>query len=215
MQSKIDLRPNQTIVFIGDSITDMGRSQAAYRPFGSGYVHFAANLLLAKYPHLNLNIVNTGINGNTIYDLKSRWEEDCIEYKPDILSVLIGINDLWYQNVEFEKLPAEVYVGEYESIYRQLLSRAKEQCNCQMVLMESFMFCNDSENQMFKELRTYIGIVHKLAEQFDAVLVRLQSGIDEQIKQVPPEKWSQDMVHPYIWAHTWIARRWLEAAGLQ
>jgi len=214
MQSKIDLKPNQTIVFIGDSITDAGRSEPAYQPFGFGYVHFVANLLLAKYPRLNLNIVNTGISGNTVQDLKARWETDCIAYKPDILSVLIGVNDLWRQYAEPERWPDAVYPDEYESIYRQLLSTASQRCNCRLVLMEPFMFCNDLEIQMYKDLRAYIKIVHNLAEQFDAVLVPLQSGIDEQIKQVPAEKWASDSVHPYVWAHAWIAQCWFEATNL-
>jgi lysophospholipase L1-like esterase len=211
---KIDLRPGQTIVFIGDSITDMGRSQPAYRPLGFGYVHFVGNLLLAKYPQLNLNIVNSGISGNTVRDLKNRWEEDCLEYKPDILSVLIGINDLWRRYEEPEKMPAAVYPDEYELTYRQLLSQVKQKCNSQLVLIEPFMFCDDLENKIFQDLWTYIRIVHHLAKEFDAVLVPLQSWIDEQIKQIPPEKWSHDSVHPYIWAHAWIAQRWLEATGL-
>jgi len=224
MQPKIDLKPSQTIVFIGDSITDMGRSQPAYRPLGFGYVHFVGNLLLAKYPQLNLNIVNTGISGNTVRDLKNRWVKDCLEHKPDILSVLIGINDLWRQYGEPERMPAAVYPEEYELTYRRLLSlvsaeravagQAKQRCNSQLVLIEPFMFCDDAENKIFQDLRTYIRIVHNLAKEFDAVLVPLQGWIDEQIKQVPPEKWSQDSVHPYIWAHAWIAQRWLEATGL-
>jgi len=76
------------------------------------------------------------------------------------------------------------------------------------------MFCSDRENQMFKGLRRYIEIVHKLAEQFDGVLAPLQNRIDEQIKQVPPGKWSVDSVHPYVWAHARIAERWFEATGL-
>jgi len=214
MQTKIELKPNQTILFTGDSITDMGRLEPAYRPFGCGYVHFVANLLLAKYPQRNLNIVNTGISGNTIRDLQARWQKDCIKYKPDILSVLIGVNDLWRQHAEPEYLPYAVYPDEYELTYRLLLSQAKEQCNCQLVLMEPFMFCGDKENQMFKGLRTYIKIVHKLAKEFDAVIVPLQSRIDEQMKQVTPDKWSADMVHPCVWAHAWIAQQWLEATGL-
>lgn len=214
MRSKIELKPNQTILFTGDSITDTGRLELAYQPFGYGYVNFVANLLLARYPQLNLNIVNTGISGNTIRDLQARWEEDCIKYKPNILSVLIGVNDLWRQHAGPEYLPYAVYPDEYELTYRRLLSRAREQCSCQLALMEPFMFCNNPENPMFKALRIYIETVHKLAEEFDAVLVPLQSRIDEQIKQVPPEKWAMDSVHPYVWAHAWIAQRWLEAAGL-
>lgn len=214
MRAGIELKADQTIVFIGDSITDMGRGEPAYRPFGYGYVNFAANHLLAKYPGLNLDIVNTGLSGNSIRDLQSRWDRDCIGHKPDILSVLIGVNDLWRQYAEAEKRPRAVYPEEYELTYRRLLLAAKEQCNCQLVLMEPFMFCSDRENPMFKGLRTYIRTVQELAQEFDGVLVPLQSKIDEQIKQVPPEKWASDMVHPYVWAHAWIAQRWLEATGL-
>jgi lysophospholipase L1-like esterase len=214
MQPKIELKLNQTIVFIGDSITDADRNIPAYRPFGYGYVHFVANILLAKYPQLNLNIINTGISGNTIRDLKSRWEKDCIKFKPDILSVLIGINDMYRRYEEPQKKPRAVYEDEYELTYRQLLSQAKQQCNCQLILMQPFMFCNDPENKIFRNLRNYIDIVDRLAEEFRAVLVPLQSEINKQIKQVPPEKWSNDSVHPYIWAHAWIAQRWLQVTGL-
>lgn len=214
MRSKIELKPNQTTVFIGDSITDTGRLEPEYRPFGYGYVNFVANYLLAKCPQLNLNIVNTGVSGNTVRSLQARWEKDCIKHKPDVLSVLIGVNDLWRRYAEPDRLPEAVYPDEYELTYRRLLSRAREQCSCQLVLMEPFMFCSDRGNPMFRGLQTYIETVHKLAQEFDAVMVPLQSRIDEQIEQVPSEKWAMDMVHPYVWAHAWIAQRWLEATGL-
>lgn len=214
MQPEINLKPGQALVFIGDSITDAGRVEPPYRPFGYGYVHFVANTLLARYPEFDLNIVNTGVHSNTVRDLKSRWAKDCIGHKPDVLSVLIGVNDLWRQHAEPERLPEAVYPDEYELTYKQLLSRAREECNCRLVLMEPFMFCSDRENRMFKGLRRYIEIVRKLAEEFDAVLVPLQRRVDEQIKHVPAEKWSVDSVHPYVWAHAWIAERWFEATGL-
>jgi len=214
MQHIIELKPNQTILFIGDSITDAGRLEPAYRPFGYGYVHFVANMLLATYPHFDLNIVNMGINGNTVRSLKARWEKDCIKYHPDILSVLIGVNDMWRQHMEPARLPEAVYPGEYELTYRQLLSRTTQQTNCQLVLMEPFMFCVDPGNKMFRDLQAYVHIVRGLAEEFDAVLVPLQAQVDEQVRQVPPEKWAADSVHPCVWAHAWIAQRWLEATGL-
>ena len=214
IRTNIELGPNQTIVFIGDSITDTDRLEPVYRPFGYGYVNFVANHLLATYPELDLNIINTGISGNTIRDLQARWEKDCIRYNPDTLSVLIGINDVWRQYAEPDRLPQAVYPQEYELTYRQLVSRAKQQCNCQLVLMEPFMFCNNPQDSMFEGLQTYISVLHQLANEFDAVLVPLQTKVNEQIKQVPPEKWSMDMVHPYVWAHAWIAQRWIEATGL-
>jgi lysophospholipase L1-like esterase len=214
MQSKIELKPNQTIVFIGDSITDAGRREPEYAPFGRGYVHFVANTLLARYPTLDLNIINAGISGNTIRELKARWENDCLQHKPDVLTVLVGINDLYWQHVDFQEPSQAVYADEYELTYRQLLSRARQQQNCQIVLMEPFMFCDDLQNEMRLGLRTYIEIVHKLADEFRAVLVPLQSCIDRQIKQVPPQMWSADSVHPYQWTHAWIAQRWFEATAL-
>ena len=107
-----------------------------------------------------------------------------------------------------------MYLDEYEATYRQLLTRAKQACNCQLVLAEPFMFCDDSDNAMFKGLGAYIEIVHKLAEEFDAVLVPLQEKINEKIKSVPTQKWADDMVHPFVWAHAWIGMRWLEAVCL-
>ncbi|MFA5785238.1 MAG: hypothetical protein WC962_10205, partial [Phycisphaerae bacterium] len=85
----LQLKPNQTILFTGDSITDAGRSERAYRPFGNGYVHFTANYMLAKYPQYDLGIINTGISGNTVGDLERRWERDCLAHQPDVLSMLI------------------------------------------------------------------------------------------------------------------------------
>lgn len=214
MSTGIELKSNQTIVFIGDSITDADRNRPAYRPLGFGYVHFVANTLLAKYPQLNLNIINTGISSNTVRDLKSRWEKDCIRFKPDVLSVLIGVNDVWRQYAEPEYLNQAVYEEEYELTYRLLLSQIKQQGDSQLILMEPFMFCNDTKNEIFRSLRNYIDIVDNLAEEFGAVLVPLQSEIDKKIKQVPPEKWSADAIHPYIWSHAWIAQHWLQATGL-
>jgi lysophospholipase L1-like esterase len=212
MKNKIEIKHNDTIVFIGDSITDAGRLLSGYKPFGYGYVNFAANQLLAKYPDYNIEIINTGISGNTIRDLKLRWENDCLKHNPDIVSVLIGINDVW--RLHTNRLNEAVLLDEYELTYKQLLARVKEKGNIQLILMEPFMFCDDSNNPFYKDLQNYIAAVHRLAEQYSALLVPLQKSINEMIERVPQERWSDDMVHPYIWAHCWIAQRWLDATSL-
>lgn len=214
MLNKIELKPNDKVLFIGDSITDADRNLRAYKPFGFGYVHFAANYLLGKYPTYNLNIINTGISGNTIADLKGRWQKDCLDHNPDILSILIGVNDVWRQFAAKDELPYAVPLDEYETTYRQLLTIVKQKCNSQLVICEPFMFCDDFNNTMFAHLRTFIEAVHRIADDFGAVLVPLQKAIDERIKDVPPQNWSLDMVHPEVWAHAWIAQQWLIAAGL-
>jgi len=213
MRGDVELRDNQTILFIGDSITDADKSRLAYSPYGFGYVHFVANWLMATYPNLDFNIINTGISGNTVRDLKERWDSDCISYKPDVLSVLVGVNDAWRYYAE----PGSAYgvdVKEYEVTYRQLLLQAKQECKCQIVLMEPFMFCDDPGDVVFEGLQQYVQTVQGLANEFDTVLVPLQRLINEEIERVPPGKWSEDMVHPYVWAHAWIAKRWLESTGL-
>jgi lysophospholipase L1-like esterase len=251
MKDNLNITPGQTILFIGDSITDADRNSRAYKPFGFGYVHFIANFLLAKYPTYNLNIINRGISGNTIRDLKSRWQKDVVaklrseaskhsedphvvfpkrsegkvmgaDHKPDILSILIGVNDVWRRFAGEEELPYAVFQEEYESTYRLLLAQVKEKCNSRLVICEPFMFCDDLSTPMFRELRRYIETVRRIAAElvrrpcggFDAVLVPFQKSIDEQISQVPPQNWSDDSVHPHLWAHSWLAQQWLISTGL-
>ena len=136
MQKKLDLNPNQTVLFIGDSITDADRKLRAYKPFGFGYVHFVANFLLGKYPTYNLNILNTGISGDTIADLKGRWQKDCLDHNPEILSILIGVNDVWRQFATEDDLPYAVSLDEYEATYRQLLTMVTQKCNSRLVICE-------------------------------------------------------------------------------
>ena len=214
MRPRLNRKEGQTILFIGDSITDVNRLMPAYEPYGFGYVHFTTYNLLARYQELNLNIVNTGISGNTVRDLATRWDKDCLAYKPDILSIMIGVNDVWRQQAEEQDLPDAVYIEEYEATYGNLLLQAKAHCDSQLVLIEPFMFCQDKKNAMFKDLQAYIKVVNKLASEFDAVVVPLQKLINKQLKHIPAERWSDDMVHPYLWAHAWISQRWLEITRL-
>ena len=113
-------QPHQKLLFIGDSITDCGRRQEPHAPYGSGYVHLARAFLLARYPELQLEIVNRGISGNTVRDLAARWEQDVIAERPDWLSVKIGINDAW--RTVAGRLDEAVPLDEYERTYRRLLA---------------------------------------------------------------------------------------------
>jgi acyl-CoA thioesterase-1 len=214
MAKTIELKSGDTVLFIGDSITDADRNDLAHKPFGFGYVHFVANHLLGKYPTYNLNIINTGISGNTIRDLKSRWQKDCLDHNPDTLSILIGVNDVWRQFATEDELPYAVLLDEYETTYRQLLAMVTQRCNSRLVICEPFMFCDDYNNPMFAQLRRYIEAVRRIANDFNACLVSLQKAIDEHIKEVPLQNWSTDSVHPEVWAHAWLAQQWLITTGL-
>ena len=96
-----DLPKGSTILFQGDSITDAGRERGAYYAndyggMGQGYVRHIVTELLAKHPDKDLKIYNRGISGHKVYQLRDRWEDDCMMLKPDILSILIGVNDHWH-----------------------------------------------------------------------------------------------------------------------
>lgn len=210
----IQLKARDTIVFIGDSITDAEHHRQAYRPLGFGYVHFAGNLLRARRPELNLNLVNTGVSGDTIIDVQHRWERDCVAHRPNVVSVLVGVNDVWQLTMEPDLAVTAADPSRYEVTYDQLLSCARDRCNCQFVLMEPFMFCRDGRNPVFSALMPYIETVHRLAAKYDALLVPLQREIDRRTAEIPPERWSDDGVHPHVWAHAWIALQWLQATGL-
>ena len=93
MADKITLKTDMRVLFTGDSITDCGRGLV--HRLGTGYVRNIARSLKKNYPELNISIENTGIGGNTTRDLLRRWQEDCIDVRPDVLSILIGVNDLW------------------------------------------------------------------------------------------------------------------------
>jgi len=210
----IQLKANDTILFIGDSITSADRHRQAYAPLGFGYVHFAGNFLMARHPDLDLRLVNTGISGDTVLDLKQRWQKDCLAHRPGVLSVLVGINDVWQLTMEPGSARTASTPGQYELTFDQLLAQAKESCDCRLVLMEPFLFSRDPHNEVLRALRPYVEVVHRLASKHRAILVPLQTRIDRLIREIPAEKWSADTVHPYLWAHAWIAQQWLEATGL-
>jgi lysophospholipase L1-like esterase len=127
----------QKVLFIGDSITDCGRRTEPHAPYGTGYVHLARALLLARYPSLGLEVVNRGIGGNTVRDLAARWEQDVIVEHPDWLSIKIGINDVWRTVVA--RHAEAVPLDEYEQTYRHLLEQTKERTSARLILMEPYV----------------------------------------------------------------------------
>jgi acyl-CoA thioesterase I len=214
VKPRIQLEAGNRIVFIGDSITDADRDECTYGPLGRGYVHFVGNALLAKYPDLNLDIVNTGVGGDTVSDMQRRWETDCLSRQPNVLSVMIGVNDAWYRAIGSDIEGRVASPEQYEVTYDQLLVAVKKRCDCQVVLMEPFVFSADLNDRLRGAVEPYVEIAGKLAAKYRTVLVPLQKNINELIVRVAPERWSDDSVHPLPWAHAWIAQQWLEATGL-
>ncbi len=208
------LSDGQVVVFIGDSITDCGRRDIA-QPLGNGYVKFIAELIAIRYPPLNVRIINKGISGNTVADLRDRWHDDVLTIKPDWLSVLIGINDV-HRTLTGD--PTAVPPNRYEELYRQCLELTMERTNAQVVLMEPFYISTDIETdswrtKVLKALKEYQAIVRQLADEFNAVFVPLHELFQEQLRYRHADAFCPEPVHPNQFGHLLIAHAWLKAMG--
>ncbi len=200
----------EKVLFTGDSITDAGR-RAEFAPYGRGYVGKVIELVTAKYPDRRITWVNTGIGGHAVRELWPRWQEDVIAHQPDWLSVMVGINDA-HRFLKSEP-QNKIDVAEYEDTYRKTLTAAREKTSARLVLMESFYLSTDPQHISMKTLAQYLDVVHRLAEEFDALLVPVHQDFQRALAVRPPEAWSEDNVHPFPVGHALIALSWLRVMG--
>ena len=212
---------NATILFQGDSITDCNRERQfpdemppANQPkaMGHGYAGRAAAKLLARFPDQNYSIFNRGISGNRITNLRDRWETGFKMIRPDVVSILIGVNDTWHGVAN--GTPEEgVGLEEYERIYRQLLDKLKETFpEVKLVLCQPFVVeCGAVLRLNFHpDIDRRRDLARKVAEEYADVWVPFQDLFDELVKEAPPHYWARDGVHPSLAAHERMAEFWLE-----
>ncbi|HNQ34863.1 MAG TPA: SGNH/GDSL hydrolase family protein [bacterium] len=204
---KFPVGRNSRFLCIGDSITDCGRRKE-FPPLGNGYVRHFNTLLQAAFPDLNVQVLNKGIGGNTILDLKQRWEDDVTYHRPDWLSVLIGINDL-HHVLRGAADAGQLGPDRFLENYRELLDRATREVGCRMILLEPFYLSTDRTDgwrgRVLKELRPYRQAVARLSREFKAPLVRLQDIFEAQLKERDPETLGTEPVHPNEHGHLIIA----------
>jgi lysophospholipase L1-like esterase len=193
------------ILFQGDSITDgnRGRSTDPNHILGHGYVFLLAAKFGAAFPDLDLDFMNRGISGNTVLDLERRWQKDTLDLKPDVLSVLIGVND------EGRGIPLD----QYEQVYDKLLVDAKSANPAiRLVLCEPFGLPVGARKATWtarsEGLQKRQQIVARLAEKHHAALVHFQRAFDEALKRAPAEYWIWDAVHPTYRGHQIMADEW-------
>ncbi|MBR2364071.1 MAG: SGNH/GDSL hydrolase family protein [Lentisphaeria bacterium] len=201
------------ILFQGDSITDVGRAREENLPLGigmgTGYPQLVTARLITDSPERPWEINNKGISGNRVVDLYSRWKIDALNLKPELISILIGINDTWH---EFNRQNG-VEVPRYEKMYRELLTWTKEVLpEVKLVLMEPFCFCFGAvAPEWLPEVEERRKVVKKLAEEFNAVFIPCQSILDKALEKAPREFWLRDGVHPTLAGHQLLADAWIEA----
>ncbi|MBN2084597.1 MAG: SGNH/GDSL hydrolase family protein [Anaerolineales bacterium] len=208
------IESGSTLVMIGDSITEWGReeplSDAPDDLLGNGYVHYVDTLIRAGYPGHRLRIWNMGIGGNTVRDLEARWTKHVLEPKPEWLSILIGINDVWGQ---FDlRLPPsrQVTVGEYESTLDRLLQETRPRLKG-LILMTPYFVESERAVPMRATMDCYGDVVRKLALKYQAVLVDTQAAIDRVLRDLAPDELASDRVHLNALGHMILARSFLQA----
>ena len=203
----------QKILFIGDSVTDCGRTTSENINFlGHGYPIFIASLLGAEMPETELTFVNTGISGNRVCDLKNRWQQDVIDHKPDVVSILIGINDVWRRYDSNSPTPAEVFEQDYRAILEKTISDLP---GVQIVMMEPFLLPIPEDRRMWREdLDVKLQVIRDLAVEFADVLVSLDGIFAAAAVKREKSFWTPDGVHPAAPGHALIAESWIHAVGL-
>lgn len=210
------LATDQTILFQGDSITDAGRDRGQYyannlNGLGKGYVYQISAELLGEHPNAGLHIYNRGISGHKVFQLAERWEDDCLNLRPDVLSILIGVNDFWHMlNGNYDGT-----VAVYDQDYRQLLERTKKALpEVRLIICEPFVVKGGtavSSERWQTEFPLYRNSARQIAGDFGAAFVPFQQVFDEALKQAPAEYWCPDGVHPSIAGAHLMKKAWLKA----
>ncbi|MBV8251226.1 MAG: SGNH/GDSL hydrolase family protein [Chitinophaga sp.] len=212
--AKIQLKKDDIILFQGDSITDVGRKRDAPGPnngsaLGGGYAFLAASEMLWQHPDKNLNIYNRGISGNKVYQLAERWDADCLDLKPNVLSILIGVNDYWHTLSGKYDGTSKVYRDDYD----KLLDRTRQKYpDIQLILGEPFAIkgvkaVDDNWYPTFNEYRT---AAKAMAEKYKATFIPYQAIFDKAIQSAPAAYWTGDGVHPSVAGARLMAQAWLE-----
>ena len=202
------------VLFQGDSITDMGRgrSENPNHLLGHGYAFLIAAQQGADYPERQLTFINRGISGNQVSDLAARWQTDTLDFKPDVLSVLIGVNDAaHYLANDLPLLPEN-----YERIYHQLLADTIAALPAvKLVLGEPFFLPGQHTSARYDEWQATLhrlqAIVDSLAQQYHAPVVHFQQVFDNAIRHAPIEYWIWDGIHPTYSGHQLMAEEWKRA----
>lgn len=220
--AKLQLKQGATVLIQGDSITDAGRNKKATEPnnfkgLGRGYARMIAYHMLSKYPEKQLKIYNRGISGHKVPNLASRWNRDCIDLKPDIVSIMIGVNDYWH-TVDFGK-KYKGTVESYETGFKALLNRTVEALpEAQLVVCEPFLVRaadGSTRPDWFPEFDQRREKARLAAESVGAVYVEFQQMFDAAVAAgYPLKELAGDNIHPTPHGHALMASRWLGDTGL-
>lgn len=199
---------NDKIILIGDSITDSGRREDPEK-MGHGYARLIRDYYSITEPNANLQFINKGISGNRVDHLAARWKKDVIDLDPDWVSISIGINDVWRQ-LDSPHLK-QIFPEEFEQIYDMLLEDLSTKTKARLILMEPTLIEEDIESTGNTLLKPYIKAVHRLAEQYNAILVPTHDAFIHFLQHQSGFKLTTDGVHMRSGGNLLMAKTWIKA----
>jgi lysophospholipase L1-like esterase len=209
----IKIQPDSKLLMIGDSITDCGRARPlADTPdaLGTGYVSLINACLTAVMPQTRIQLINMGISGNTVRDLAARWERDVLAHRPDWLSIMIGINDVWRQFDAWLPSESTIDLEEYRQTLEKLIQTTRPYLKG-LVLMTPYLIEPDRADPMRAKMDAYGAAVGELAGRYTAVLVDTQAAFDTVLAELEPQALAADRIHPNLAGHMILARAFLQA----
>lgn len=208
---------NLRFLFQGDSITDgnRGRNEDPNHILGHGYVFSIASRIGADFPEAGLSFYNRGISGNRVIDLRNRWQEDTLQLKPDVLSLLVGINDV---AAIVENKPFRQSVERFEMDCREILQAVEKQNpGIIFVLGVPFVFPVGDRKENWERWKDvtieHANAVRRVAKDHQAILVNYQQVFEKASNRVPIDYWIWDGIHPTVFGHELMAREWIVKVG--
>ncbi len=212
--SSLKDKENITLLFQGDSITDGGRSHDMdwNHLMGSGYVYLLSSSLWYRFPEKHFHFINRGVSGNKITDLAIRWQKDALDLKPDVINILVGVNDV---NSVINKSEDMVDATKFENEYRKLLQVTKEKLPAvELILCEPFILplgrTKDKYHIWLDEIQKRQAIVLRLSKEFDTLYVNFQDIFNKALERAPADYWIWDGIHPMPAGHQMMANYWTE-----
>ena len=197
------------IVFQGDSITDAGRDKRNYHHMGNGYPKYASEVLRETMPDVEFEFLNFGISGNRTCQLFDRLYADGLAFEPDMISILIGINDIWHRYGSGKIATTDEQIA---TNYRAILARIKRETNAKIVMLAPYILDTEDKEPMREDLGRVLPIIRSLAEEFADVYIPLDELFEEALKTQPePKFYSGDGVHPNANGAEFIGKHYAEA----
>ncbi len=202
------------LIMTGDSVTDCDRGrpvgEGLFGAIGNGYVNLVQANLFSKYPEKRIRVVNMGASGNTVKDLKDRWETDILDQKPDWLSIMIGINDVWRQFDSPLETEKHVYLEEYTQTLDELVRTTMPKLKG-LVLLTPYYIEPNKNDAMRAAMDIYGAAVKSISQKYHTHFVDTQAAFNKILAHYHPNLLCWDRVHPNQIGHMILAQAFLNA----